>query len=440
VLACGALLSALAIAGSVHRVRKGQCALAKWIPAIEDLWRGRAIYGREPGSTREGFPAPPLTAIVLTPFAAAGPKAGAIAWGLVEVALAWWIVASAFALAAGRASRFPPWAALAVLALSARVLLSEVAHGNVNMAVGATVAASARAWRGGRELRAGLWAALGAALKVTPALLVAYFLWKRSPRALAGAGAGLVAFLAVPALLLGWSFNLELLAGWWRQMAEPYLGAAPLSVVQTEHTNQSYLGVLARLTSDSVAIRARPPAFEADVAVNLVSLPTGALRAVHLALAAATLAVLALALRVPRAARGSAATLGELSMVALAMAFLSERSWKHHYVLLALPLAYLAWTLATRPARDRVWWTCAAALALSAVLNGLTGSGVLGDRGSDLAEAYGAWLWGALALFAACAVSLLSLPPTALLDEGPRGPERGRRLTESPKDPAGPAR
>jgi alpha-1,2-mannosyltransferase len=439
VLACGALLSALAIAGSVHRVRKGQCALAKWIPSIEDLWRGRAIYGREPGSTREGFPAPPLTAIVLTPFAAAGPKAGAIAWGLVEVALAWWIVASAFALAAGSPSRFPPWAALAVLALSARVLLSEVAHGNVNMAVGATVVASARAWRGGRELRAGLWAALGAALKVTPALLVAYFLWKRSPRALAGAGAGLVAFLALPALLLGWSFNLELLAGWWRQMAEPYLGAAPLSVVQTEHTNQSYLGVLARLTSDSVAIRARPPAFEADVAVNLVSLPTGALRAVHLALAAATLAVLALALRVPRAARASAATLGELSMVALAMAFLSERSWKHHYVLLALPLAYLTWTLATRAARDRVGWTCAAALALSAVLNGLTGSGVLGDRGSDLAEAYGAWLWGALALFAACAVALLS-PPPALLDDGPRAPERGRGSTGPAKDPAGPAR
>ena len=423
-LACGALLSLAAITGSVHRVRKGQCALVKWIPAIESLWRGESIYGREVGSTREGFPALPLTAIVLTPFAAAGPIAGAIAWAAVEVALAWWIVASAFALAAGSASRFPPWAALLVLALSARVLLSEVAHGNVNMAVGATVAASARAWAGGRELRAGLWAALGAALKVTPALLLVYFLWKRSPRALAGSGVGLLAFLALPALFVGWSFNLELLAGWWRQMVEPYLGASPLSLVQTEHTNQSYLGVLARLTRDSVAIRARPPAFESDVAVNLVSLGPLAFRSVHLALVAITLAVLALRLRVPRAARDSAATLGELSMVALAMAFLSERSWKHHYVLLALPLAYLAWTLATRPARDRVWWSCAAALLASGVLNGLTGSGVLGARGSDLAEAYGAWLLGALALFAGCAVALAGGTPDAGARES-RGPAPG---------------
>jgi hypothetical protein len=92
--------------------------------------------------------------------------------------------------------------------------------------------------------------------------------------------------------------------------------------------------------------------------------------------------------------------LGEFAMLALAMLFLSERSWKHHWVLLMLPIAFLTretWGPGA-PSRRRLAW---AALAASAVLHAASGSAVLGERGSDLAEAYGAYLWGGLVLFAA---------------------------------------
>jgi len=89
------------------------------------------------------------------------------------------------------------------------------------------------------------------------------------------------------------------------------------------------------------------------------------------------------------------------------MLFLSERSWKHHWVLLVLPVTFLcryAWDRNASPAVRR---TAVLGLVATAALHGLTGSAILGARGSDLAEAWGAFLLGGLVLFAACGRVLL---------------------------------
>ena len=125
---------------------------------------------------------------------------GAIAWAAFKLALAWWALWTALRLAAGRARDFPPWGALLVVLLSARVLASDIAHGNINLPIAAVLVAAALAYRRGRDLQAGLWIGLGAVLKVTPLLFALYFLRKRSGRALAGTVAGLALFaLVVPA-------------------------------------------------------------------------------------------------------------------------------------------------------------------------------------------------------------------------------------------------
>jgi hypothetical protein len=49
-------------------------------------------------------------------------------------------------------------------------------------------------------------------------------------------------------------------------------------------------------------------------------------------------------------------------------------------------------------------------LAASAALHGLTGSAVLGAHGSDLAEAWGAFLLGGVALFGAVGWLLRARP------------------------------
>jgi len=143
------------------------------------------------------------------------------------------------------------------------------------------------------------------------------------------------------------------------------------------------------------------------VRVNLVSLPPAALTALHRSLCALVLLVAAWCCRAPRSARAADATLGEWAVVALAMLMLSERSWKQHYVTVFLPLAFLAWHAlreGSSPSARRVAW---AGIATSAILHGLSGSGVLGSQGSDLAEAYGVFLWGAVALLLACVWILL---------------------------------
>ncbi len=404
VLVVAVLASIVALAQAHHRASKGENALVKWAPAFEALERGEPIYGvARPGVGAEGYPTLPLSLLVMRPFHALGPTAGPLAWAAAKVVLAWLIVWAALALAAGRARAFPAGLAAIVVVLSFRPLYSDVQHGNVNVPVGATVVAAAWAWSRRRELECGTWIALGAVLKVTPLLAALLFLRQRSARGLAGLALGLALYAFVlPSLWLGPERNVELVGAWWRQMVEPYVEQREPELMQTEHINQSLFGVLARLTTDAVAIEADPPEQPTDVRVTLVSLSPRAFHVVHRVACLAVLAVLWIALGPRRAERDGRRVLGELALLALAMLMLSERSWKHHYVLLALPIAYLAIHTRSDETR-RVAWL---GIAASAVLFGLTGEAVLGHRGSNLAEAWGAFLAGALVLFASCAVVL----------------------------------
>ncbi|MCY3001637.1 MAG: glycosyltransferase family 87 protein [Planctomycetota bacterium] len=406
-LALAVLLSVLALVQAVHKARKGQCALLKWRPQVDALARGENVYGREEGGTREGFPTLPTTALALRPFLAFGDVTAGVLWAAFKLALAWWMVLACCRMAAGNVESFPPWALLVVIGLIARVLLSDIAHGNVNIPVAACVVAAGRNWQLGREREAGWLAGLAAVLKVTPALFLAYFAWKRSPRAFVHGLIGIaVAGIGLPMLVLGPAATFELLGAWWAQMVQPFVEGAPLTKVQTEQINQSLLGVLARWFSDSVAIVARPPLFPEDVSIHVVALSPGALRGLFYVVALLLAGCAAWAGRVPRERRATADTLGELALLVLLMLFLSERSWKQHYVTLCVPVVFLAFHAFHHGWRSRLGRVAGLALAASAILHGLTGSGVLGERGSDYAEAAGVWLFGGLALFVACALLL----------------------------------
>ena len=97
--------------------------------------------------------------------------------------------------------------------------------------------------------------ALAIACKVTPALFIPYFLWKRAWKTLAGIVFGLFLFLfLVPSLFLGVGRNFELLRSWTDQMVTPYLVKG---VVTSEHQNQSLPGFLYRIATAN-------PSFLAD--------------------------------------------------------------------------------------------------------------------------------------------------------------------------------
>ena len=411
VLVLGVLGTIAACIGVRHRAADGRNALLKWGWAFEALEEGESVYETGPPTedrpTSEGFPAPPVTLVVLAPFDALGPAAGPLAWAAAQAALAWWIVIAAFRLAAGRASAFGAAGQLVVVIVAGRVLYSELQHGNVNLTVGATVVAAAVALGRGRAGTAGAWLGVGTALKATPALGLVWIARARSGRGTVGFAAGLaVAGIVVPALWLGPARTLELVAGWWRQMAAPYLGGRPVGLVQSEHINQSLLGALARHLTDAVAIEARPPTHPEDVRIGWLALGPTALRIVH---ATACLAVLAWIWRslAPRGARprGERA-LGTGALLALGMVLCSERSWKHHFVLLPLPLAYLAWRAARAGGGSRERRIAVAGIACAVLAYLGTGELCLGPAGADLAEAYGAYTGGAVALLVAVGLLL----------------------------------
>src|SRR6185437_6003559 len=97
--------------------------------------------------------------------------------------------------------------------------------------------------------------------------------------------------------------------------------------------NQSMVGVLTRLLT---ATKTGDGRYDLHQAVNLVSWPPGTVNLLVKGISVIFLGLLALFCRTKSARRDDPRLLGEFSLVVLTMLFLSERSWKHHFVTLLL--------------------------------------------------------------------------------------------------------
>ena len=404
----GMLLALLATAQAGKKAAQSEQALIRWRPAVEQLAAGESPYQYDIGDGQEGFPTTPLNGVLLRPFLALPDYWAGLAFGAFKALLAGWMLAVGLSIAA-RGERAPPWAGLLLLALTFRVLRSDIVHGNTNIPVAAVVMASALAWRRGLDAMAGLWAALACVLKVTPGLLIVLFLWKRSRDAVIGFASGLVLFaIAIPGAVLGFWFNLELLGEWWHQMIAPFLSAEALDLRQTEHINQSLLGAGSRWFTDATAIVAREGTWAHDVSISVVSLSDSTYQ---WAFRGAALLLIVLALWATRGQqppdRRTHRAAAEFALFCVVMLLLSERTWKHHHALLVLPLAWVtvgALDTSREPGERRAKGVLS--IFAFATLT-LSGSGVLGDRGSDLAEAYGVFTAFDLLLVASLAAGLL---------------------------------
>src|SRR5260370_20211922 len=202
------------------------------------------------------YPNPPIMALMLRPLAELEPLTGALLWFFLKVSMALLSLAAVFRLVETEAMPFPPWAKALAAVLSLPPLIGDLAHGNINILILFLTIAALYAWRRGYDLLAGIVLALAICCKVTPALFVPYFLWKRQWRLVAGCGVGLGLFLfELPGAALGWHENLSRLESWANQMVVPFVvhGAVP-----TEHPNQSLPAVGHRLLTPSPSFCAYP--------------------------------------------------------------------------------------------------------------------------------------------------------------------------------------
>jgi hypothetical protein len=189
---------------------------------------------------------PPLFAILLVPLADPPPWADHAGMLPYPVTVALWYVlnlvfvaAAVHLLACALEQRSPDpavrsqpagcrrWWALRLVPVL--LCLPPIGHtlmrGQVNLLLLLLVCGTAAALLRGRSWQAGLWLAGAICLKVIPAYLLLYPLWRRDYRCLAGCALGLVLGLGlIPAAVLGPARTLAYYREWSQVLAAPGLG------------------------------------------------------------------------------------------------------------------------------------------------------------------------------------------------------------------------
>lgn len=384
-------------------------AFLRWSNQILDLHAGADIW------ERHGYPNPPIMALVLSPLVFLGPVAGALVWFYLKVAMAVLAVYLVLRMLDRPGRPFPVWGKILAIMFSLRAIQGDLMHGNVNLFILFLVVGALYAFARGRDVLAGLALGLAIACKVTPALFVPYFLWKRAWKLSFASllGVGLFSWV-LPGLFLGWHNNNRNLVTWYHTMVQPF--ATQGEVTYCDHKNQSLPGLAHRLLTRSPSFARFDFEKDAYVAVayhNVVDWSPEAVRWLLLGAMGLFASLGMWVCRAPISAPTDWRLLGEFSLVFLGMLLFSERTWKHHCVTLLVPFAVLAYHLSAQWHDRRMRWYLGGTLAAAMGLMLSTSSGVHtgNEKAGDLMMAYGAYAWAFLLLAAGMCVLLRRHPP-----------------------------
>jgi hypothetical protein len=375
---------------------ENRSAINRWREQIQHLL-DENIY------ERYAYPNPPIMAILLEPIVRLPALGGALLWFYLKAGLAVLSIYWVFRLVESQDRPFPPWAKCLTILLSIRPIFGDLTHGNVNLFILFLVVAALYAFKHKYDFTSGVLLALAIACKVTPALFVPYFLWKRAWKTMAGCAIGMALFVfLIPGWYLGSERNRTLLHSWIDQMVMPYVVKG---AVTTEHQNQSLPGLLYRLTTHSPSFldeNCKPERYD-----NLFDLDPGIVKWIAKGTMIAFGILVLVSCRTPIGERHSWRLAGEFSIVVLGMLLFSERTWKHHCVTLLLPFAVVSYYLATmspsRGMRLYLWGS----LALAFMLMSSTSTTLIQSLDAKMAEVYGGYVWTYLVLLAAMVVLLL---------------------------------
>jgi hypothetical protein len=404
------ILVAAGVVGVYYVGVKGErrSAINRWRPVLHALARGEDIY------LRYGFPTPPFMALVLYPFSLLPGAWTMTAWFVAKVAMTIIVVIWLLEMLERLGFRLSAWSAGAMLAFAAGPIVADLVHGNVNLWVLFLVTAAWRAFSLNRDFTGGSLLALAIASKLTPLLLLLFLVWKRAWKAIAGCLVGLVvAGLIAPGALLGHARNVELLRHWADYMVWPYLDQGK---VETRQTNQSLPALIHRLTTPCVAVEPEtgPPA-----TINWLDLTASHTRRLVTATTILVLGALAAVCRTAWADRSGVSMVHEFCLVLIAMVLISERSWKHHFVVLlpsfmlltATAVKLTATPAAVRRGRSVALSVVLAWLAITATSQDLVEL-IWGAGAAKLLQAYGTYTWSAILLASTHVRCLIRRPTT----------------------------
>ena len=406
------------IAAAFYYVKAGdhRSAFVRWRPQVLQFWNGVNIYDKML------FPNPPLMPISLYPLMKLPTVVGAMCWFAIKVAMTSSVLIMCFRMAQPTDRVLPPMFRSLVLLLSLRPILGDLHHGNNNLLILFLIVSMLYAWRRGFDVGAGLLLALATTYKVTPALFFFYFAYKRSWKTILWGALGMGVFLLIiPSLVIGPQFNAECLGMWFHRMIMPYVAEGATS---SQEVNQSVPAYLARMLIEQTPSMKR---YGVKHDLNVVSMDPALVRYVIKGVICGFLGLLAILCRTKATNRRDPRLLGEFALVVLTMLFVSERSWKHHYVTVLLPITYLVSEFFSPRLGQRGRMAIAFAWAMAFGLMASTSADIAGPLSSDgqgheIAQGYGLFMWAGMVLYATVGWRVWmrrnEVPPEVMLADG----------------------
>ena len=161
----------------------------------------------------------PAFAFGLVPFALLGSEAAKAAWFALTFALLVAFIAGSVRALPNRRRPLGPLVALTLIVI-ARLAIRELSLGQIDVLLGALLVAAFSATTRGARGVAGTLVGLATFAKPYAILLAPWLAATVGAGALVAAVAAIVAGLALPAIVYGWTGNLDLLAAWFRTVTE----------------------------------------------------------------------------------------------------------------------------------------------------------------------------------------------------------------------------
>ena len=370
------------------KVSEKRSAIQRWQPQILGLDTGEDL------SQKYQYPNPPIMALLLYPLAKMPPMVMALLWYYMKVAMIILCFHWIFNLIEKNGMPFPLWAKALTVLLVLRPITGDLQHGNVNIFILFTVIAGLHLYTLRWDVAGGICIGLAIACKVTPALFIPYFFWKRSWNMVLGIGLGLVLFLwpgVFPSLVLGFGENQKQLYSWYTEMVYPFVVEGK---VWSEHNNQSLPGLMYRIFTHSPSFSDYVEGVYTPLEYhNVLDLPVPIIRLILKASLGIFALSVAFCCRTPSNNRGGWALAAEFAIVFLGMLLFSERTWKHHCVTLILPFAVLSYFLATCLNSKTNYTLPAFTIVVATLLMTLTSTGLLEDDFAKEAQVYGCYVW-----------------------------------------------
>jgi Glycosyltransferase family 87 len=213
------LLAVIALASVMYvvRVRFEMADFAVYRTAGQRALQAEPLYRADDGHYQ--FKYLPAFALAMAPLAWVGPEVAKAAWYALSVALLWVFVASSVHGLPDRRRSTAVLVWLTIL-LMAKFYAHELNLGQTNVLLGVVLVSGLLAAQRGHALLAGALVGIGVFVKPYAVILLPWLLPGVGVQGVAAAAVVLAIGLLMPALVYGWTGNVNLVVEWYRTVTD----------------------------------------------------------------------------------------------------------------------------------------------------------------------------------------------------------------------------